>query len=176
MKLSYLVSSIALVALSSSVFAADGTVEFTGSITANTCTIDGSAGSATKTVTLGDIPASALSTAGQTAGNKTFSFTLTNCTAGASKVAARFESLVASSDGYLSLTGTGTAGVAENVQIGIYDAAGLLQPVNGAVPATSYVDVVGNDATLNYTAAYYATGEATVGTANSQVAYTLSYQ
>ena len=176
MKLLYLVSSIGLVALSSSVFAADGTVNFTGSITANTCTIDGSTGAATKTVDLGSVPASALSAVGQTAGNKAFSFVLTGCSAGAAKVAARFESLVASPTGYLALTNAGQAGVAQNVQVGIYDAAGTLQPVNGTVPTTSYVDVTSGNATLNYTAAYYATGQATVGTANAQVAYTLSYQ
>ena len=176
MKLAYLVSSIGLVVLSSSVFAADGTIDFTGSITANTCTIDGSTTSTTKTVDLGSVPASALSTVGQTAGNKSFSFVLTNCSSSATKVATRFESLVASPEGYLSLTGAGSTGVAENVQVGIYDAAGELQPVNGVIPTTSYVDLDNGDATLNYTAAYYATGVATPGDANAQVSYTLSYQ
>lgn len=172
MKLFYLVSSISLAALSSSVFAADGTIDFTGSITANTCTIDGG-GTATKTVDLGAVPESALAVMGQTAGNQAFSFVLTGCTASAAKVAARFESIIASPDGYLGLTAAATA---KNVKIAIYDAAGTLQPVNGVVPTTSYVDLDNGDATLNYTAAYYATDVAEAGSADSQVSYTLSYQ
>ncbi|WP_299996472.1 fimbrial protein [uncultured Cedecea sp.] len=177
MKLIHVIS-IGVLALSSSVYAVDGTINFTGEITSNTCTIDGSvAGAATKTVALGNVPASALSAAGQTAGNKNFSLTLTDCSA-VTSVAARFESLdLASTDGYLQLSPpAGATPNAENVEIAIYDNNGVLQPVNGEIPSTSYVNLEDGDAVLNYIAAYYATGVATVGPANSVVSYTLSYQ
>jgi len=182
MKLIYAISA-GVLALSSSVYAADGTINFTGDITANTCTINGSQpGAAVQTIALGSIPASALATEGQTAGNKNFSLELSDCTTALTSVAARFESLdLASPDGRLKLSPAVAPAInAENVEIIIYDANGNMQPVNGEIPAASYVDLstggATKDATLNYIAAYYATGEATVGTANSVISYTLSYQ
>ena len=155
--------------------AADGTINFTGSITSSTCKIDGANVAATKTVALGAVPTVALSVAGQTAGDQAFSLALTECNAGTTGVAARFESLdLATVDGYLALT-SGT-GVAQNVQIGIYGINGELQPINGGVPTDGYVNLENGAATLNYVAAYHATGAAVAGTANSQVSYTLSYQ
>jgi len=173
---------VGVLALSSSVYAADGTINFTGDISANTCTIDGdAAGAASKTVALGSVPASALSALGQTAGNKQFTLVLSDCSTALTTVAARFESLeLASADGRLKLSPpAGATPNAENVEIVLYDNNGNMQPVNGEIPAGSYIELTGTTtkaATLNYIAAYYATGEATVGPANSVVSYTLSYQ
>lgn len=153
--------------------AVDGSISFTGEITAQSCKIDGD-NPGTKTVNLGSIPASSLASVGETAGNQNFSMTLTECTGAATKVATHFESLtLASSENRLKLDSASTA---KNVEIAIYDQNGVLQPVNGTVPESSYIAITDNAATLNYIAAYYATGAATAGTANSVVSYTLSYQ
>ena len=172
------ITMLSLVVLSPAAFAADGTITFTGTITTNTCKIDGaeSVGVANKSVNLGDVPASALATEGEVAGNQAFSLVLTDCSVGSNaSVAARFESLtLGTTDGYLALDATSTA---ENVRIGIYDTSGTIQPVNGIVPTSSYVTLgEDGDATLNYVAAYNSTGTPVAGSANSQVSYTLSYQ
>ncbi|OKP17390.1 fimbrial protein [Serratia fonticola] len=153
--------------------AADGQVNFTGNITASTCSINGGVASP-QLVNLGNVPASSLMTSGQTAGAKSFAIELTGCTGGNTAVAAHFESLTLGNPaGRLNLDATSEA---SNVEIALYDSMGALQPVNGVIPAQSFVTLTGGNATLNYVAAYYATGEAEVGTANSEVSYTLSYQ
>ncbi|WP_193017380.1 fimbrial protein [Proteus sp. FME41] len=156
-----------------SAYAVDGVINFTGDITAQSCKIDGDT-QGTKTVNLGSVPASALAAEGQTAGNQIFSMKLTECAGAATKVATHFESLaLGSAENRLKLDSASTA---KNVEIALYDQNGVLQPVNGTVPDASYIAITDNTATLNYIAAYYATGAATAGSANSVVSYTLSYQ
>jgi len=185
MKLSLAVC-LGLLVTSASALAADGTINFTGDINGNTCTINGGAeGSNTQSVALGSVPVSALQKQGDLAGMQPFSIQLTNCDSTGTSVAARFESLtLGSPDGHLMLTGNGTQGVAKNVMIALYDSKNNLQPVNGTVPTESYTtftstgegEAAVKSATLNYIAAYYATGKSEAGTANSTVSYTLSYQ
>ena len=163
---------VATFVIMSSAHSVDGNINFTGEITANTCSIN--SGQTDKTINMGSVPASALQTKGQIAGSQNFTLSLKGCTGGATAVAAHFESLVsATPEGRLKLDGTSTA---KNVEIAIYDNNGVAQPVNGIVPSQSYVNLVSGEAELNYVAAYYAVGAAGVGTANSTVSYSLSYQ
>lgn len=163
---------IAALIIMNGAHAIDGNINFTGEITANTCTVDG--GNTDKIVTLGSVPASALATKGQIAGNQKFTLSLSACTGSATAVAARFESLASGSpEGRLKLD---SASSAKNVEIALFDANGVMQPVNGVVPTESYVNLDANKAELNYMAAYYATGQAETGSANATVSYTLSYQ
>lgn len=171
MKSSIVGASVLLSVFSINASAADGQITFTGSIIANTCTVN--SGTNDLTVNLGVVPASALAVAGEIAGNQAFDIALSGCAGGATKVAAKFESLNLGADGFLKLNPASTA---SNVVIGIWDQGGILQPINGVVPTSSYVDIASGSATLSYVAAYQATGAAQVGSANSQVAYTLSYQ
>jgi major type 1 subunit fimbrin (pilin) len=173
MKKIALALSFILAGVSHFATAADGQIKFTGNITANTCSINGGT-PGQQQVPLGDVPASSLAASGQTAGAKNFSLVLTECTGGTTAVAARFESIALGTlAGRLLLD---SSSVAENVEIALYDSMGVPQPVNGAIPASSYVTLTGGNATLEYVASFYATGEATTGAANSEVSYTLSYQ
>ncbi|MHA7848274.1 fimbrial protein [Serratia sp. D1N4] len=173
MKKIAIVLSLILVGATNLANAADGQIDFTGNITANTCSINGGL-TGSQLVNLGAVPASSLASVGQTAGSQNFALTLTQCAGGSTAVAARFESLtLGNADGRLNLDATSTA---SNVEVALYDSQGVAQPVNGTVPASSYVTLASGNATLNYIASYYATGEATIGIANSEVSYTLSYQ
>ncbi|OWF87161.1 hypothetical protein B4916_22020 [Yersinia intermedia] len=174
MKINVLVLSFILAGVSHLATAADGQINFIGNITATTCSIN--SGTPTQTVNLGDVPASSLASTGQTAGHKSFALNLTGCTGGMTAVGARFESLsLANSNGRLNLD---AASDAAGVEVAIYDSIGTPQSVNGNIPDESYVMLDAGSATLNYIAAYYATGPgpAEIGSANSAVSYTLSYR
>lgn len=179
MKLTKLVVTIAVLAASSSIYAADGQITFTGNINSSTCTINGEEGQSNQSVELADVPASSLLAAGSTSGNKSFAINLTGCVTEKSSVAAHFESIsLGTTDGRLNLDTNSTA---KNVEIAIYDDKGVMQPVNGVVPTSSYVALTGTEdakdtATLNYVASYYSKGAAEAGTVSSAVSYTLSYQ
>ncbi|WMT15295.1 fimbrial protein [Serratia fonticola] len=79
MKKIALALSFILAGASHLVSAADGQVNFTGNITASTCSINGGV-AAPQLVNLGNVPASSLMTSGQTAGAKSFAIELTGCT------------------------------------------------------------------------------------------------
>ncbi len=86
MNQTFLGATIAAIAAASafsaqSAFAADGIIAFNGTITAQTCTINGNGmGSKDFTVTLPKVSASTLGTAGQTAGRTPFNISLSDCT------------------------------------------------------------------------------------------------
>nr|WP_245841128.1 fimbrial protein [Paraburkholderia ribeironis] len=158
--------------------AADGTITFTGNITAQTCTINGgSTGTNNFSVALPTVSASSLATAGQSAGRTPFNIALTGCTPGTGNVHTFFESggTTDPATGYLILD----AGGAQNVEIA------LLNGLDGSEIKAGFADSLQNSypvalsngaATLPYFAEYKATGIATAGAANSSVMYTISYQ
>jgi major type 1 subunit fimbrin (pilin) len=157
--------------------AADGTITFNGSITAQTCTINGNgAGSNDFTVTLPTVSASALSAAGQTAGRTPFNIVLTACTPATGNVHTFFESgpTTDATTGNLVLQ----AGGATNVQIGLENAD--FSPIKAGFADASQnsasVAINSGAASLSYYAQYVATGAATAGAANSSVMYTIAYQ
>ncbi|KVN39766.1 fimbrial protein [Burkholderia pyrrocinia] len=159
--------------------AADGTITFNGSITAQTCKIDGNgSGSNNFTVPMLNVSTSALAAAGQTAGTKDFNIALTACTPASGNVHAYFEPgpKVNTATGNLFLD----AGGATNVEIRLLN-AGDFSPIKlGAADASQNSQSVAisaaGTATLKYYAQYYATGAATAGAANSSVMYSLVYQ
>lgn len=159
-------------------FAADGTITFTGNITAQTCTINGNgSGSKDFTVALPTVSASTLATAGTFAGRTPFSIALSACTPTSGNVHTYFEPgpTVDANTGMLALD----AGGATNVEIGLQNAD--LSNINvGAADASQNSKSVAIDAsgsaTLSYYAQYVATGPATAGAANSSVMYTMSYE
>lgn len=161
---------------SQAAFAANGTITFTGNVTAQTCTINGT-GSNNFTVTLPTVSASTLATSGQTAGRTPFSIVLTACSPASGKVHAYFEpgSTVDPATGNLVLA----AGGATNVQIGLLnnDLTAIKLGAADASQNSKSVDVsAAGGATLPFQAQYIATGVATAGAANSSVMYTLVYQ
>jgi major type 1 subunit fimbrin (pilin) len=155
--------------------AADGTITFTGNVTAQTCTING--GAKDFSVNLPTVSASSLATAGETAGRTPFSIQLTNCTSGSGNVHTFFES------GATTDLQTGNlivdAGGASNVQIGLLngaDASPIKAGFADASQNSASVAISNGAATLPYFAQYVATGAATAGAANSNVMYTIAYQ
>ena len=165
-----------LVLATSSVFAADGTITFTGAVTAKTCTING--GTADFTVTLPTVSTGQLAAAGDVAGRTPFSINLTGCTAD-TQVATYFEpgANVDFSSGRLNNTGD-----AANVQVQLLGSNNTAIPVlavgvGGVQTNSQLVAVSGAGAAdLNYYAEYYATGASTAGSVATTVEYTIIYQ
>ncbi|SDD37985.1 major type 1 subunit fimbrin (pilin) [Cupriavidus sp. YR651] len=164
--------------LSQSAFAVDGTISFTGSISAQTCTIAGNGASGGDfVVALPRVSTASLNTPGSTAGRTFFTISLSGCTPAAGDVHTFFEAgpTTDTATGNLILaSGTGTA---TNVQIGLLNAD--TSPIRAGFPDASQnsrnVALSGGAATLRYIAEYVATGAATAGTANSSVRYTVVY-
>jgi major type 1 subunit fimbrin (pilin) len=158
--------------------ATDGTITFTGSVTPQTCTINGNgSGSNNFTVPLPTVSTSALSAVGQVAGSTPFSIALTACTPASGNVQTYFEPgpTVDTTTGNLVLT----TGGATNVEIGLLN-GDLSKITVGAAAASQNSKSVAissaGAATLKYYAQYVATGVATAGAANSSVTYSLVYQ
>ncbi|MBY8610509.1 type 1 fimbrial protein [Burkholderia arboris] len=175
---------VGAVTTSQAVFAADGTITFSGNVTAQTCTINGNgSGAKNFTVTLPTVSAGSLATSGATVGTTPFSIALTGCTpttgAGAVKsVHAYFETgpTIDSTTGNLILA----TGGATNVEIQLLNGADQSAIKLGQVDASQNSKAVNvsaaGAATLQFYAQYYATGAATAGAANSSVMYTIAYQ
>lgn len=158
--------------------AADGTITFTGQVTAQTCTVNSGTGK-DFTVALPPVSASALAIDGATAGRTPFKIVLTGCTTASGNVSTYFES------GATIVTATGrlknAAGTATKVEVGLLnDDATNTTIMLGAAQASQNSQtfaVASNTATLSYFAQYVATGGAAgVGTVNTSVMYTMSYQ
>ncbi|VWD47677.1 fimbrial protein [Burkholderia contaminans] len=171
--------------------ASDGTINFTGSIVASTCKING--GTNDLTVALPKASTNQLTAVGATAGRTPFKLTLSGCAtdqkagetttpAPVKKVSVAFEPgpNVDLATGRLNLTGTGAAG---GVQIAILN--DKYAPIKiGAESSAQGVQTVDIDtavggtgsATLQFAAQYVATSSTvTGGSANSSVTYSLVY-
>ncbi|NMV41359.1 fimbrial protein [Ralstonia insidiosa] len=173
---------IALPVFASVAHASDGTINFSGELVAQTCTIDvnGTVTPAAATVTLPTVSTGLLTTAGQTTGQTGFQIGLSNCSGPAKSAAAFFESgaTVDPLSGNLKTT-TGT-GAANNVQLQLVDASNgsVIKAGDGLQHLTTTkiaLDASGN-AKLPYAVQYFATGATTSGTVNSSVTYSIDYQ
>jgi|GEM_PF-1092006 len=166
--------------------AADGEINFIGSVTANTCSVsvgdmNGSAGG---NVSLGNVPALSLKKVGDTAGAASFALTLTapavgeggtdHCVLTDKTATVRFLSMngAAGPNGeWIGLEGAGTAGVAKNIAVQIRDAKGM--DVQLGRSSSEYADLT---QPMRFTANYIATGEATPGTAKAKAAFSIDYK
>ncbi len=159
-------------------FAVDGTITFTGNITAQTCTINGNgSGSNNFTVPLSSVSTSSLTTAGQYANRTPFTIALTACTPASGNVHTYFEAgpTVDTATGNLILA----SGGATNVEIGLLNSDYSAITIGAADASQNSKSVAissAGAATLKYWAQYVATGVATAGAANSSVMYSLVYQ
>jgi major type 1 subunit fimbrin (pilin) len=164
-------------------YASDGKIDFTGTVTANTCTVT-AGDNKVLAVELPSVNASALAVAGAKAGPKQFTIELSACTGTSTKAHAYFEPgpTVDVATGNLKNDG----GTATNVQIGLFNpdqtaislnrddttqgAAEITLTKTGTNPAIG-------SGKINYFAAYLAKdGAATAGTVKSSVTYTLMYK
>lgn len=172
MKKLALIAALAATGLCPTAFAADGTINFTGSIRDTACTVN--TGSATQTVNLGTVAASAFGAAGSQASARQFAITLTNCPSAVTSASIRFDGPLASGNSSLLGLTSGT-GVATGVGVGIYEKdSTTLIPIGQASSAVTLSSTGSN--TLNFIAKYVSTA-ATVGpgAANAAATFTVAY-
>ncbi|GAA0705904.1 type 1 fimbrial protein [Dyella marensis] len=164
------------IAMASAAQASDGTINFTGSVTGNTCTVTNDP------VALPPVAKSNLNADGQVTGQTPFAIKLTGCTDGAlakaqltGAVKAYFEpgTTVDLATGRLKVSGGTTT--ATNVQLQLLNSNGTVIKIGDPSTITG-ATLASGAATLNYAVRYYATGAATAGTANSSVTYSIVYQ
>jgi len=157
--------------------AVDGTINFTGAITASTCKINGGAAPATLAVTLPTVANTSLVSVGAVAGRTPFSIALSACT-GQTKATTYFEpGLTTSTDGNLKVATGGATGV--ELQLLNNDATDSVINVANAYGAqnSGQITLTTGAGTLNYYVQYYATSATvTAGAANSSVQFTMIYQ
>lgn len=155
--------------------AADGQIDFTGSVVGNTCTINGGTGQ-NFAVNLPPVSTATLADPGSWAGRTPFQIKLTNCTPASGSVRALFEAgpTVNQQTGRLIVDAKG----AKNVEIGLLNSS-YGKIVAGAANGSQNTDVLNIEsgaATMNFVAQYESLGGATPGAANSRVQYTIVYQ
>lgn len=167
-----LIGLTAIIGLHGAANAADGTINFTGTITDVACTVDTS--SASQTVNLGTVSSKAFTASGSTAAPTRFGITLTNCPATATKASVKFSGPTNSANTSI-LALTSGSDTATGVGIGIYEQdATTLIPVG----STSASKTLSSDAntTLNYIAKYVSTAASVgTGTANATSDFTIVY-
>lgn len=153
--------------------ASDGTINFTGTIAAQTCTVSVNGGGSSATVTLPKVAAGVLNEAGAVAGNTRFTLTLSDCSAKTGDVYAYFEQGAGvNANGRLTNTGDATG-----VDLQLLDSAN--NPINAGSTeqstAPKTVALADGAGTLAYSAQYYATAAATAGSVASTVNYSINY-
>jgi major type 1 subunit fimbrin (pilin) len=156
--------------------ASDGIINFTGALTAQTCTINGGAGR-NFTVALPTVSTANFTGDTKTAGATNFSINVTECI-GVTGYTAYFEANQNINLNTGRLKNTNTSG-AQNVEIELLNAANTATPIDLTKPFGSQGVTAGtftNPAgTSNFIARYYATGATTAGLVASQVTYSLVY-
>ncbi|NTX79281.1 type 1 fimbrial protein [Serratia proteamaculans] len=163
----------------SSAFAADGTVNFTGSVTDTACVVD-MGGSNALSVPMGKISKTSFGASGSLAGATKFTLKLKTCPT-ATTATVKFDGIAAGGDDKI-LALTGGAGAATGLGIQISDKSGNVLPL--ATNSVSYTlakgdaSVPANDVTndLDFTARYISTA-ATVsaGSANATATFSINY-
>ncbi len=151
--------------------AADGTINFTGEVSSQTCVIEGNTGTTVKTVPMPRVSASSMAAVGQVAGRKDFSLALTGCTGSSALV--RFEqgaTVDAVTGNLINQTADGS-----NVQVQLLNAN--LDPINLQTNEGSLsTAVTDKKATLKFYAQYIAaTAAATAGQVTSSVQFSMDY-
>lgn len=171
--LSPLIAAASSLFVAQSAIASDGTITFSGEITAQTCTING--GTADMNVVLPEVSVAALPT-GSTAGDTLFSIQLTDCDLATGNVHTYFEygPTVDIATGRLN----NVSGSATGVQILLKneDGSNIQAGFPEATQNSQTFQITGNAATLNYSAAYYASGTVATGSVGSSVTYSIVYE
>lgn len=168
----FVMALLASSAFASAVQAADGTINFTGAITDEACTVNPA--TLNQTVNLGSVRTGGFTAAGTAAAPTRFGITLTSCPQAAKTASLKFDGPTNTSNSSLLALTSGT-GVATGVGIGIYESnSTTLIPV-GSASATKNV-VSGTNTTFEFVAKYVSTASTVVaGTANAVSNFTVSY-
>ena len=173
-----------LMALPMSTLASDGTITFTGAVTASTCTVSVNGSGASATVTLPTVSAAALAGgAGQTTAAGTFfNVALSGCTAGPpNNVGIYFE---AGPNVDATTYGLINTAVGSNVEVNLYLASGAtvvgtqITPGSATTqPTPVLISGLPTGGTQSFYAGYStaAHGAATAGAVSTSVTYSLVY-
>lgn len=182
MKKNMLMAALAVATIiSCNAAAADGTVQFTGSITDASCEthIGSLTGGSNETVNLGKVPSSSFtgvgSTAADGAGSTNVKIFLTECPAGTPTTASlKFDGAYYKGDNsYLALD---TASTATGVAILLSNPSGTALKLGEASEPVTLAVGEGSSTELNFKAAYIQRETAvTAGTANSSATFTINY-
>ncbi len=173
--------TIGAVALASqSALASDGTINITGELTTQTCSINGNAadGNRNVSVTLPAASQSNLHTVGATSSETAFQIALTSCTPTSGTVRTRFESgpNVDAASGELPTTGAGSsAGL--RIQLLNQDRSVISVGAADATQNSAQGTIASGAATLNYIARYHRISSTplAVGAVTSSVTYSMAY-
>ncbi|WP_337261278.1 MULTISPECIES: fimbrial protein [unclassified Serratia (in: enterobacteria)] len=169
------VAVLAASAFTANVFAADGQVNFTGTIIPQGCDI--STSTKNQTVDLGKIAASSFPSAGSVSGSKGFSLVLSNCPDTVTAASVRFDgNQVPNNNSILQLTDPTAATTAKGVGIQIADGNNkVINLYQDSTPQTLQPGTAIN--TLSFVASYISTAASvTPGAANAVSNFTIVYQ
>ncbi len=180
--ITHLVAAIGL-GFAGAASAADGTINFAGKLTGQTCkiTVNGVDSSSPSTVILPTVSTGKLTTAGQTAGQTGFLVALSRCVGAAKTAAVFFESGVTVDQVTGNLKNMSTdAGSAQNVQLQLVDSSNG-KPVKAGDTSqhmsTTHVALTAEGtASMPYAVQYYAMGPTSPGPVLSSVTYAIDYQ
>ncbi|PAA09511.1 fimbrial protein [Pseudomonas fragi] len=151
--------------------AADGTINFTGTILSAACTVTPATG--TQTVPLNSVTTSSLSTAGVTSSPTKFDIVLTSCPSTVSTATVKFDGPT-DSDNSSILKLTTEPGVATGVGIALYEKDASTQIPIGTSSTSSTLSTT-SDTTFTFYAKYMATKAVTSGPANGSTDFTINY-
>ncbi|MDZ4360336.1 MAG: fimbrial protein [Variovorax sp.] len=164
-------ATFGLLALAPAAHAADGLIDFSGSVVASSCVVN--SGTPSFAIALPPVSTQALDALGKTAGRVPVSIALTGCTPG-SKVRAHFES-GATTNGAGRLTADASG--ASNVDLQLLNDEFLAVKAGAEAQNTNAMTVpAGGNVDLKYYVEYYSTGAATAGAVKSRVNYTIAYE
>lgn len=166
------VAVLAASAFSTSVFAEDGKVNFTGTIITQGCEV--TTDTKNQDVDLGKVAVTSFPSAGATAGSKDFSLKLENCPTTITAATVRFDGIqVPGNNAILALTDG--ANVATGVGIQIADNQNKV--INLHQDSSAYPLVSTGVNTLKFVARYVSTSDTvTAGPANAVSNFTIVYQ
>lgn len=168
--------------------AADGTISFTGNVSASTCNVAiagvGTNSNSTVSVVLPTVNTAALATAGAVAGSTPFTISVSACNGSATSFTTLFTPITGDAVGGKLINKTTTGG-ATNVTLEILSspatgtpttvnlnaATASLQQPNGTATTT----ITNSAGTQNYKVQYNATGAAGPGAVTASLPFTISY-
>lgn len=166
---------IAMTAFPAISFAASlNTITFKGEVSDQTCQVTVNGNSGSPIVVLPTVPASALGTAGETAGETPFTIAVTGCTVPLADLNIKTTFLGANVNVGGNLGSTGTA---QNVAIQLLNgAAGTPITLSGMTSVPGLILRTGaTSASHDFAARYIATGASTSGTVSASAQYALDY-
>ncbi|CAI0957502.1 fimbrial protein [Serratia quinivorans] len=151
--------------------AADGTINFEGSVLETACT----ATAAVSTVKMGAISKVALGSVGATSLGKPVTVTLSSCPAAATKATITFAGTPDANNSQLFKVVAGAGTAATGIGLALYDADGVTLISPNAVSAEKNLST-STSTVYNFTAKYMATKTAvTGGDANASASFTVNY-